>query len=160
MKIEKNILVNIEYRLSDEHGNHLNPDEEELIYLHGFYGHVFEDLELALEGKEVGESFKISLTPERAFGVYKEELLIQEPLEDLPDDIFVGMELDGEDEVSGESLIYTVTNLQGTQATLNANHPLAGLTLTFDGKIVELQKLSEAEVQELLAHEEHHTHEH
>ena len=45
MKITKNILVNIDYRLTDADNNHLNPEEEELIYLHGGYGHIFQDLE-------------------------------------------------------------------------------------------------------------------
>jgi len=159
MKITKNVLVNIEHRLSDEDGNHLNEGEEELIYLHGGYGHVFADFEAALEGKEVGDSFKITLAPERAFGLYNEAWEYDELLENLPEDIFLGMELESEDEESGELLIFGIESIDETTARLNANHPLAGLTLTFEGVITELQELSDAEVLELLAHEEH-DHEH
>lgn len=154
MKITKNILVHIDYRLTDADGNHLNPKEEELIYLHGGYGHIFAELEDALAGKGAGESFKVTLTPEQAFGEYKEELIVQEPLSELPEDIYIGMELDTDDE---SQVVYVVTNIGDDTALLNANHPLAGRTLTFEGKVTELQELSENEVKEILAHK-HHDH--
>lgn len=155
MKITKNILVNIDYRLTDLDGNYLNPDENELIYLHGGYGHVFKAFEDALEGKETGESFNVTLFPKQAFGEYKEELIVQEPLTELPEDIYIGMELDTDDE---SGVVYVVTNIGDDFALLNANHPLAGRTLTFEGKIIELQELSDEEAKELLAHEHYHQH--
>jgi FKBP-type peptidyl-prolyl cis-trans isomerase SlyD len=154
MKIAKNILVNLDYRLSDADGNHLNPGENELIYLHGGYGHIFSALEDALLGKEEDESFTVTLTPEQTFGDYKEELIVQEPLSELPEDIYIGMELDTDDE---SEIVYVVTNIQDDFALLNANHPLAGRTLTFEGKITELQELGDEEVKEILAHK-HHDH--
>ncbi len=154
MKITKNILVHIDYRLTDADGNHLNPGEEELIYLHGGYGHIFVELENALEGKKVDESFTVTLTPEQTFGDYKEELIVQELLSELPEDIYIGMELDTDDE---SEVVYVVTNIQDDFALLNANHPLAGRTLTFEGKVTELQKLNDEEVKEILAHK-HHDH--
>lgn len=155
MKITKDILVHIEYRLSDENGIHLNPDEEELIYLHGGYGHVFADLEAVLEGKTAGDTFKVTLTPTQAFGEYKEELIVEEPLSALPEDIYIGMELDASSEDAEEPLIYVVSNLVDDRAILNANHPLAGLTLTFDGRIMELEELTPEGIKEILEHEQH-----
>lgn len=160
MKITKDILVHIDYRLSDENNNHLNPEEEELIYLHGGYGHVFQKLEDALEGKTAGDTFKVTLLPTEAFGEYKESLIVQEPLSALPEDIFIGMELDASSEDSDESLIYVVANVQDDFAILNANHPLAGLTLTFEGKIMELEELTPEGIKEILEHDEHEHHEH
>lgn len=154
MKITKNILVNIDYRLTDENNNHLNEGEEELIYLHGGYGHIFQDLEDVLEGKEVGDTFKVTLAPSQAFGEYKEELVVKEPLEELPEDIFIGMELEGAED---EDLVYSVTHIEDDFALLNANHPLAGLTLTFEGTVTELQELGDEEIKEILEHE-HHDH--
>ncbi|MFA6136967.1 MAG: peptidylprolyl isomerase [Sulfurimonas sp.] len=157
MKISKNLLVHLNYRLSDADGVHLNPGEEELIYLHGGYGHIFQELEDVLEGKEENESFKVTLTPEKAFGTYKEELIFQESIDELPEDIFIGMELDGYiDESPEEGVIYVVTNIEDDFATLNANHPLAGRTLTFEGTITEIQELSKKEIEEILHHGHHH----
>ena len=155
MKIEKNVLVHIDYKLTNPEGVVLNEGEEELIYLHGDYGHIFNKLEKALEGKEEGDTFCVTLEPHEAFGMYDESLVVKESLEALPEDIFIGMELDGSEDDFEESVIYTVTHLEEGYALLNANHPLAGITLTFEGAITELQKLSDEEVKEILEHDEH-----
>jgi len=157
MKIVKDTLVHLKYRLSDTQDNHLNPGEEELIYLHGGYGHIFQDLEDALEGKCAGDTFNVTLSPLQAFGEYKEELVVQESLSELPEDIFIGMELEAFDETSQEPLIYVVRDVQDDFATLSANHPLAGLTLTFDGRVTELEELTPEGIKEILEHE-HHDH--
>jgi len=156
MKITKNVLVELDYKLTDEDNNHLNPEEEELIYLHGGYGHVHEALEEALEGKTEDEAFKIVLTPAQAFGEYDEKLVVKELLSDLPEEIYVGMELDSaDDDAEEEGIIYVVKEIQDEFAILDANHPLAGLTLTFEGKVGKLQELNEDEIEELLAHNHH-----
>lgn len=155
MRITKNILVHIEYKLSDENNNHLNPDEGELIYLHGGYGHIFDKLENTLEGKKAGDTFKATFAPSEAFGEFDEQLIVQEPLSELPEDVYVGMELDTSDEDSQSTNIYVVTDILNDCATLDANHPLAGLTVTFDGTITELEELTEEGIKEILAHEDH-----
>ena len=157
MKIAKDTLVHIEYTLHDANGVHLNPNEGELIYLHGGYGHIFSELENVLEGKVLDDTFKVTLSEEEAFGKYNEELLFEEQLSDLPEDIYVGMELDGNDDDSAqEALIYIVTNINGNSVTLNANHPLAGKTITFEGVITEIQELDKDQVKSVLEHDTNH----
>ncbi|EDZ63383.1 peptidylprolyl isomerase, FKBP-type [Sulfurimonas gotlandica GD1] len=157
MEIARNRLVHIEYTLHDADGIHLNPNEGELIYLHGGYGHIFSELENALDGKVVDDTFKVTLSPQEAFGEFEEELLFTEELSELPEDIYVGMELDGDsDELSEKNIIYTIMNINDEYATLNGNHPLAGKTLTFEGLITEIQELNEDEVQAILEHDTHH----
>ena len=157
MKIAKNTLVHIEYTLHDADGVHLNPNEGELIYLHGGYGHIFSELENALEGKVLDDTFKVTLSQEEAFGEYNEELLFEEQLSALPEEIYVGMELDGSnDESPEENIIYIVTNITKDSVTLNGNHPLAGKTITFEGVITEIQELNEDQVRAILEHDSHH----
>ena len=67
------------------------------------------------------------------------------------------MELDASDEESQEKLIYVVRDIQEEFAILDANHPLAGLTLTFEGKITEIEEITPEGIKEILAHE-HHEH--
>jgi len=153
MKITKDVLVCLEYRITDEEGECLNPEDSELIYLHGGYDHVFAALETCLEGKKEGDLFKATFAPDEAFGLYRNELVERVPLEDLPEDIFVGMELETEeDEDKGEKRIYLITEIGEEYALLDANHPYAGLTLTFEGEVTELQELSEEAIEEILAH--------
>jgi len=93
--IKKNTLVSMSIKLEDEKGNIVD-ESDELIYLHGGYNQIFQKLENELEGKKVGNSFHVALTPAEAFGEYDESLVIKELLEDLPEDISIGAELDGE----------------------------------------------------------------
>ncbi|MFT7879962.1 MAG: peptidylprolyl isomerase [Sulfurimonas sp.] len=152
MKITKDILVCLDYRITDNEGEWLNPEENELIYLHGGYDHVFKALEASLEGKKEGDRFKATFSPEEAFGLYRDELVEKVPLSDLPEDTFVGMELETEEEGEAEKRIYLVTAIEDGYALLDANHPYAGLTLTFEGEVTELQALDGEAIEEILAH--------
>ena len=157
MKIAKNTLVYLQYTLHDANGVHHNPNEAELIYLHGGYGHIFPEFENAIDGKVVDDTFKLTLPPEDAFGEYDEELFVKEKLSNLPKDIYVGMELDGDSEESPEEVvIFTVMDIRDDYATLNGNHPLAGKTLTFEGVITKIQELEEEAVRRILEHGTHH----
>jgi len=152
MKIQKNTMVSIALTLSDENGNVIEENDEELIYLHGGHGHLFEKLENALEGKSVGDSFKVNLAPLEAFGEFREDLVSKELLSDLPEDVEVGMEMDGEE----EGVIYAVLEIDETHALVDGNHPYAGHTLIADGKVLALEQLDEATAQKVL--EDEHVH--
>lgn len=157
MTITENALVSLDYRLTDTEGNLLNPDQEPLIYLHGGHGHLFRKVEEALEGKSVGETFHVMLSPGEAFGDYDKELVVEEPLSELPDEITVGMEIDGYMEESPDDvIIYTVTELHEEYAVLDGNHPMAGMSLIFEGTVQDVQELSEEAIREILEH--HHDH--
>ena len=152
-KIKKNTLVSMLIKLEDEEGNIID-DSEELMYLHGGYGQIFQKLEDEFEGKTAGYSFHVTLTPAEAFGEYNDSLVLKELLEDLPEDIAVGTELDGEE----EGIIYVVESMDEEYAILNANHELAGVALVATGKILEIEHLSDEAAEELLEGEEHHHH--
>jgi FKBP-type peptidyl-prolyl cis-trans isomerase SlyD len=158
MSISKNCLVQLDYRLNDSDGNQLNP-ENELIYLQGGYGMVFAKVEEALEGKNVGDSVKVELTAAEAFGEFDENLVDEVSLSDLPDDIEEGMEMDGAfDDSPDDVVIYTVAEIRADTAVLDANHPLAGMPLVFEGTVTEIQELDDAAVKEILEHQHDHHH--
>ena len=152
MKITKNTLVYIDYTLHDSEGVHLNPNEAELIYLHGGYGHIFDKFESILDSKVVDDTFDITLPPEDCFGEYDDEMLIKEKLSNLPKDIYVGMELDGDSDGSEEVVIFTVMDIKDGYASLDGNHPLAGKILTFEGVVTKVQELSKEAVKTILKH--------
>lgn len=155
MPIDKNCLVTLDYRLYTPEGEALY-NEEELMYLHGGYGQIFEKVETALAGKNAGTQIRVTLTPQEAFGEYEGALLIEESLHDLPEDVCVGMELDGPSHTDPDDVvIYTVKEIRGEEAVLDGNHPLAGQTIVFEADIKEVQPLDDAAVQELLHHHDH-----
>ncbi len=154
MKITKDRLVILEYRLTDAEGMLLNADDEPLIYLQG-HGQVFAKVEAALEGKEEGAVIHQELSAADAFGEHSEALIVEALLEELPEEVCVGMELDGYlDDDPENVIIYTVTHVGETTAVLDANHPLAGKSLLFEAKVLEVQELSEEAITEILEH--HH----
>jgi len=151
LKIKNNSLVSMSIRLEDENKNIID-ESDELIYIHGGYNQIFQKLENELYDKKVGDIFNIVLTPAEAFGEYKESLVLKELLEDLPDDISVGMELDGEE----EGVIFVVESIDEKYAIINANHELAGVSLIASGEILEIEHLSDEAVKKILKSQHHH----
>ena len=125
--------------MHDAQGVQLQPASD-LTYLHGGYGELLEALERALEGKAPGESVRLQLEPEQAFGEYDAGLLRVEPAGRYGDGIAVGME------VEEDSRFYTVTDVAGGKAVLDGNHPLAGMALRFSIQIVNVRSASPEEI--------------
>ncbi len=150
-KITKNTLVTLSLKIETEKGDLLD-ESEKLMYLHGGYKQIFQKLEDALESKQAQDTFNILLQPVDAFGEYDTSLVVKEPLSDLPEDIEIGTEFDGED----ENTIWVLESIEDGYATLNANHELAGIPLRLSGEILELQELSDEAVKEVLNMEDEH----
>jgi len=124
----------------DAQGVLLDAPKEPLTYLHGGYGGLLDALEQALEGKHAGEDLQIQLEPDQAFGDYDPALLRVEPAERYGEGLAVGMQIE-----EGSNL-YTVTDVAGGKAVLDANHPLAGMALRFAVKIEEVRNANPEEI--------------
>ena len=88
-------------------------------------------------GMAVGDKKTLVLTPEEAYGPRLSGLEQEVPVEQLPDDVKVGDLLSAD--IQGEQVILAVTQIQGNVAVVDANHPLAGHTLTFNIELVGLE---------------------
>jgi FKBP-type peptidyl-prolyl cis-trans isomerase SlyD len=150
-KITKNTLVSISLTIKSK-SDEIIDQSEEVMYLHGGYGQIFQKLEDALEDKKIGYKFDVLLNPDEAFGIYDESLVVKEKLENLPDDITIGIELDAEDEKN----VWIVEEITNDYAILNANHELAGIPIRVLGEVLELEQLSENGVKEILNFEHNH----
>jgi FKBP-type peptidyl-prolyl cis-trans isomerase SlyD len=112
----------------------------ETSYLHGGYGGLMEGLERALEGKAPGETVRVQLEPEDAFGDYDAGLVRLEPAERYGDGLAVGME------VEEDSRLYTVTDIAAGQVVLDGNHPLAGMALRFELDVLAIRAAKPEEI--------------
>lgn len=81
-------------------------------------------------GMRPGEKRTIRLEPEEAYGAYRPELAAQVPRAQLPEDVEVGDELTAR--TGDNEFRVRVTEMGEEQATVDANHPLAGQALTFE----------------------------
>jgi FKBP-type peptidyl-prolyl cis-trans isomerase SlyD len=147
-RIGKNSVVTLGYNLTDPDGNMLDEGNEPIVYLHGGYDGVFMPIEEALEGKTVGDTVTVKLQPGDAFGEYDFDLLLVEPVENLPQPLKVGMMIEGESEEGLEegALFYTVTEIADGKAVLDGNHPLAGMALVFVGTVIALRQATGEEI--------------
>jgi FKBP-type peptidyl-prolyl cis-trans isomerase SlyD len=125
--------------LHDAQGARLQ-SEPNLDYLHGGYGGLLAALERALEGKAPGESIRIQLEPEDAFGDYDAGLIRVEPAGRYGEGLEPGME------VEEDSRFYTVTDIADGKAVLDGNHPLAGMALRFAIEIVAVRSATAEEI--------------
>ena len=135
MKISANTVVTLDYEVKDPQHEMVDPGERPLVYLHGNSG-IFPKLEAALDGKTVGDSVQVQLEPEDAFGEYDDELVTSELLQNLPEGVLVGMQLEGTGEHGTH--IMSVTEIEDGRAVLDGNHPLAGVTLVFSCTVSEV----------------------
>jgi peptidylprolyl isomerase len=97
-------------------------------------------LEKNLVGMEPGETKTIKVPPQEAHGPRKEELIVKGVSKDtLPDDMIpdIGKAVWVLKE-DGDRIEMTITEIGSKTVTLDANHPLAGETLIFDLRLVEI----------------------
>lgn len=159
MRIAKNKVVSIDYILTDQHGKVIDRSsaEDPLTFIQGI-GNLIPGLEIALEGKSAGESFKVAISPDEAYGERDETLQQAVPRElfDSPEELQVGMRFQA-DSPAGMQVV-TIVDVNGDNITVDANHPLAGETLNFDVTVVDIRDASEEELSHGHVHGPH-THE-
>lgn len=102
-------------------------------------GKLILGFEEAVIGMSPGESKTVKIPPEKAYGRYREDRVIDVDKKDLPEDIKpeIGMTL----EVcapSGQVIPVQITDMDENKVTLDANHPLSEQTLTFDIQLLEI----------------------
>jgi FKBP-type peptidyl-prolyl cis-trans isomerase SlyD len=156
MKIEKNTIVSLRYKLTDAQNNVIEEPDSPMVYLHGGYKGTFPKIETLLDGQDIGYEATIQLEPNEAFGEYDPELLKIEPRTRFPEPLEVGMQFEGvpdaEDDASAddaddEPLIYTVTDVADNQVVLDGNHPLAGMALRFWVQVEDVRAATDDEIE-------------
>lgn len=147
MEIKKNSYVSLNYTLKDEEGHLISSSEPHgpIEYIHGT-GTLLPVLEKALEGKNVGDSLQVTVSPVDGYGERKDELVHVVPRDqfDKNDKIEVGMQFEAETPSGVINL--TVIDVDDNNITVDANHPLAGVTLNFDVSVVECRAATKEEI--------------
>ena len=133
MKIEKNVVASLAYQVKVEEGTVVDEAtvENPVAYLHG-NGNLITGLETALEGKEAGEKFSVTIAPEDAYGEYNDALVQRVPAEIFQgvDEIEVGMRFMADTDQGPIPVV--ITEVDGEEVVVDGNHLLAGQTITFD----------------------------
>jgi FKBP-type peptidyl-prolyl cis-trans isomerase SlyD len=146
VKIDKDTVVELTYELTDADGKVIERTHDPIEYLHGGYDGIFPLVERELSGKGVGDSCRVRLEPDDAFGEYDAELMHLEPRNKFPADVAVGMRFEGRGVESGTKLIYTVTDVAEDKVVVDGNHPLAGRTLQFKCTVTAVRAATDEEI--------------
>jgi len=149
VEVAENNVVGIEYTLTDSEGEVLDTSEGRgpLAYVHG-KGGIIPGLEEALAGKVVGDELKVVIPPEKGYGPRNNQLLNRVPKEAFGGklEFELGLQFPVQDQ-NGQPRMVTIVHIEEDAIVIDANHPLAGVELTFDVKIVEVREATEEELQ-------------
>ncbi|MGD9413255.1 MAG: peptidylprolyl isomerase [Desulfobacterales bacterium] len=102
-------------------------------------GNVISGLEQGIIGMQVGDKKTLTISPQEAFGVPRQELMVELNKDEIPEGIklAVGIHLDIQAS-DGQTFKVKVVDVKEDTITLDANHPLAGVTLIFDVELIEI----------------------
>lgn len=154
MKIEKNKVASLSYELevegviADKAGA-----EAPLEYIHGT-GMLLPKFEAAVEGKEPGESFEFTLAAEEGYGEYHPEYVVTIPKEafaidgKVREDLLVIGRMIPMMNQDGQVVQGTVANVLDDSVAMDFNHPMAGKTLHFTGKVEAVRDATDKELKE------------
>ena len=154
MKVEKNKVVVLTYELTVDGKLADKADESRpLDYIHGT-NMLLPKFESEVAGKEPGDTFAFTLTPEEGYGTYDEKNLVVLPKEAFSIDGVVREDLLVVGQVipmmsdTGHVVQGTVYKVEDGIVTMDFNHPMAGKTLNFTGKVLEVREATEKELTE------------
>lgn len=116
-----------------------NVGSKPFMYVQGSQ-QVVPGLEKALEGMKVGEQKAVAIPPEEGYGVVDKEAMMEVDKAQIPADAHtVGATLQGQT-AEGQVMQVKVAEIKDVTVVLDLNHPLAGKTLYFDIKVLDIQK--------------------
>ena len=155
--ISENKVVSLTYELKI-----LNEDGEQtlvetadttnpMVFLYGVSG-LPEKFEENLDGKQEGESFSFSLEAEEGYGEYDDNALVP-----IPKNVF---EVDGkiDEEMlqegnyipmadnEGNHMQGRVMKIKDDEVVMDFNHPLAGMKMFFEGKVLSVREATPEEL--------------
>jgi FKBP-type peptidyl-prolyl cis-trans isomerase SlyD len=154
MKIEKDTVVSLRYKVAEPGGKLIEESREPMVYLHGGYDNTLPKIEAALEGREAGAEVNLLLKPEDAFGLRDESLARTLPKKEFPPGVKVGGQLEGHTD-DGQPHVFHVMKIKGDTVFLDGNHPLAGKELRFFLKVTGVRKATAEEIEHRHVHGAH-----
>lgn len=103
-------------------------------------GQMIQGFDAAVEGMAVGDSKKVTIPSDQAYGPKNDQAIFNVPKTQLPEGMEpqVGMQLEATQQ-DGRRQMLVIAAVEENEVTLDANHPLAGKDLIFDIEMVEIK---------------------
>jgi FKBP-type peptidyl-prolyl cis-trans isomerase SlyD len=146
MTVSKDKVVTFHYTLKNADGEEMESSagRDPMSYLHGA-NNIIVGLEKAMEGRSIEDKFSATIEPEEAYGVRAGDNIQRVPLKRLKGlgKIAVGQVLNLQTDRGPVQV--TVMKVGRFNVDVDANHPLAGETLTFEVERADIRDASEEE---------------
>lgn len=136
--VSKGKVISLEYtlKLDDNQVVDTNVGKDPLTYTQGA-NQIIRGVETAVEGMTVGQAKHVIVAPADGYGAKDLTAFHEVPKNKVPEDIKVGTQLNGKD-ASGHVVRPIVKEIKDDTVLLDFNHPLAGKTLFFDVKVLDV----------------------
>ena len=138
--VKDGTVVSLQYTLSGEDGKTIesNKGKEPLKYTQGSH-QIVPGLEKGLAGMKMGEEKRVKVTPEEGYGPVDPKGFQEFPKEKIPSEgLKVGAVLMAKGP-QGQQVPVRVHEIKEKSVVLDLNHPMAGKTLVFDVKVLDIQ---------------------
>lgn len=138
--VQHGMRVSLEYTLKGEDGKLIetNKGKFPLVYKHGSQ-EMIPGLERALAGMKIGAEKHVVVKPEDAYGLVDFNKRKEVPKSEIPPNgMKVGAEI-ARPEGQGRIRMFKVHEIREHTVVIDLNHPMAGKTLVFDVKVVDIQ---------------------
>jgi FKBP-type peptidyl-prolyl cis-trans isomerase SlyD len=144
--VTKNKVVSLIYAVRNQKGELFEYRDLPVSYVHGSGADLFPKIEQALDGRAVGDRIEVQLTPAEAFGEHDPKLTFTDDINNAPPELrHVGAEFEAQN-AKGESIVLVVTRVEADKITVDANHPLAGQTITFEVTVHDIRDATPEEI--------------
>ena len=144
--VAKNKVISLIYVVRNEKGEMFEYRDLPIAYVHGSGADLFPKIEQALEGRAVGDRVSVQLSPADAFGDRDPKLAFTDDIENAPPELRrIGAEFEAQN-AKGESIMLMVTRIDGDKITVDANHPLAGQTVSFEVTVQDIRDATPEEI--------------
>jgi FKBP-type peptidyl-prolyl cis-trans isomerase SlyD len=155
MKIAKNNVVVMHYAVSDSEGTLIDSSYEDkpMAIIQGT-GYLIPGLDDALIDHEAGDKFEVAVACEDAYSERHDDYVQTVPREALAgvDELSLGTQLRATTDDGEQTVI--VIDVQDDEITVDGNHPLSGLDLSFDVEIIEVREATADELEHGHVHNE------
>ncbi len=154
MKIGKDTVARFHYRLSDADGTEIESSHggEPMAVLWGVAG-VIPGIERALEGRQAGDSFQVSVAPEDGYGPVR-DLNMRISKKHFPKGVALKPGITVQLQTDQGPRVVRVVKVGMSVVDVDGNHPLAGRQLEFAIDIVDVRPATPGEIDHRHVHPE------
>ena len=144
--VTKNKVISLIYAVRNQKGELFEYRDLPVSYVHGSGVDLFPKIEAALEGRTIGDRVVVELSPADAFGEHDPKLTFTDDIDNAPPELrHVGAEFEAQN-ATGESIVLVVTRVEADKITVDANHPLAGQSITFEVTVRDIRDATPEEI--------------